>query len=159
MTARVLYHQRSGIELEAQYTDWTRAVDFHPSQGDTVILSDWRYMDGGNAFTELPTYATGQTADYWGGWHDAGDWDRNHNHLGGASALLYVYEFNPPLFSDNELNIPESGNGIPDIIDEAAWTVDFMKRLQSPSGAVRGGLETTNHPREGESSLWVSSQS
>ncbi len=152
-TTRGLYHQRSGIALTQPYTKWERARDFHPEAGDTVFLSSWRYMDGGNAFEQLPQNATGEYRLYWGGWHDAADWDRNANHLKVAHALLMAFEANPAKFSDGELNIPESGNGLPDIIDESLWVVDFFKQLQEPDGGVHGGLETTGHPLEGESSV------
>ena len=152
-TMRGLYHQRCGTALEAPYTRWTRPRCHHPAETDSVILSDWRYMDGGNAFTELPQYATGEKRAYWGGWHDAADWDRHHNHLNAAKALMLAYEFRPENFSDDELNLPESGNGIPDILDEVHWCVDFFKRMQETDGGIHGGIETWRHPATGVSSV------
>ena len=152
VTARGLYHHRCGIALEEPYTRWTKAQCHHPDVGHQVILSDWRYMDGRNAFEELPKYSTSEQVDYWGGWHDAGDWDKHHRHLSASQALLMVYEFAPNNFEDGELNIPESNNGIPDIIDEAKWTIDLYKRMQEPDGGIHGGLETTRHPASGTSS-------
>lgn len=152
-TIRGLYHQRCGIALEEPYTHWTRARCHHPAETDTVVLSDWMYMDGGNAFAQLPETATAQKRPYWGGWHDAADWDRHHHHLNACQMLLLAYEFRPQNFSDDELNIPESGNGLPDIIDEAKWTVDFFKRMQEEDGSVHGGIETWRHPGNGISSV------
>jgi endoglucanase len=79
----------------------------------------------------------------WGGWFDAGDWDRNSNHIFGSQQLLLVYELSPNKFYDGQLNIPQSGNHIPDIIDEARWTIDFFRRLTGPTGGVSGGIECT----------------
>ena len=152
-TIRGLYHQRCGTALEEPYTHWTRGRCHHPAETDTVILSEWMYMDGENAFTQLPQYATDEKRPYWGGWHDAGDWDRRHLHLDASQALMLVYELRPDNFSDDELNIPESGNGIPDILDEAKWNVDFFKRLQDEDGGVHGGIETIHHPQEGVGSV------
>ena len=152
-TIRGLYHQRCGTALEEPYTHWTRGCCHHPAETDTVILSGWMYMDGSNAFSQLPQFATAEKRPYWGGWHDAGDWDRRHLHLDACQALMLVYELRPQNFSDDELDIPESGNGIPDILDEAKWTVDFFKRMQDRDGGVHGGLETIHHPQQGVGSV------
>jgi endoglucanase len=65
------------------------------------------------------------------GWYqDAGDWDSYYSHLRVAQELLLTYEMAPANFSDAELNIPESGNGVPDILDEAAWLPRFCYRLR-----------------------------
>lgn len=148
-----LYHERCGTRLEPQYTAWSRDLCHHPDKCDSVLLSDWRFIDGGNAFGELPEYSTGVRAGYYGGWHDAGDWDRHHLHLEIGSFLLSVYEYAPKNFYDGELNIPEKDNGIPDIIDEARWGIDFFRRLQSNDGGVHGGIETFRHPADGVSSV------
>jgi endoglucanase len=52
---------------------------------------------------------------------------------------LTLYEMYPQAFTDGQLNIPESGNGIPDLVDEACWGVDFWLRMQDADGGVRGG--------------------
>jgi hypothetical protein len=55
------------------------------------------------------------------GWYqDAGDWDGYLSHLRVPQELMLAYEMGRSKFSDGELNIPESGNGMPDILDEAA---------------------------------------
>ena len=152
-TIHALYHQRCGIALEAPYTEWTRDRCHHPAETDTVILSEWMYMNGVNAFTQLPETATDEKKPYVGGWHDAADWDRHHYHLEAAKLLLMAYELKPENFTDDELNIPESGNGIPDILDEARWCVDFYKSMQEEDGGIHGGIETHRHPGTGISAV------
>jgi endoglucanase len=71
--------------------------------------------------------------DVHGGWHDAGDyqktlWGR------GVPQMLFAYEVNPGAWTDGQLNIPESGNGIPDLLDEVRWELDFYVRMQRPDG-------------------------
>jgi hypothetical protein len=44
-----------------------------------------------------------------------------------------AYRINPNVFKDN-YNIPESGNGIPDILDELKWELDFLKLMQDATG-------------------------
>ena len=43
---------------------------------------------------------------------------------------MLAYEMAPRNFTDGELSIPESGNGVPDILDEAAWLPRFCYRLR-----------------------------
>ncbi len=89
------------------------------------------------------------TLDVHGGWHDAGDyqktlWGR------GVPQMLFAYEMNPSAWSDGQLNIPESGNGIPDILDEARWELDFYVRMQRPDGhfltSAKGNNPTITSP-------------
>jgi len=50
-TCRGLFHHRCGTALEQPYTSWTKGRCHHPADQDSVIISDWRFMDGGNAFS------------------------------------------------------------------------------------------------------------
>jgi endoglucanase len=52
----------------------------------------------------------------------------------------------PARFTDGQLNLPESGNGIPDVLDEAAVQVDFFRKTQTPDGGVSGWVEQPRHP-------------
>lgn len=150
-TARGLYHQRCGTVRKKPYSRWVRRRCHHPKD-KPVIQSRRPLMKGSNAFKELPAQSTGQRRPYWGGYHDAGDWDRRIQHLRVADCLLLVFELAPGKFADGELNIPESGNGVADIVDEARWGVDFFRRMQQPDGGVCGGIESTAHPKFGETS-------
>ena len=46
------------------------------------------------------------------------------------------YEIDPSKFLDDAWNIPESGNGIPDLLDELRWELDWMLRMQDSDGGV-----------------------
>lgn len=59
-----------------------------------------------------------------GSWRDAGDFDRRTYHFQVVDSLLSIYLLFPENFKDAQLDLPESGNGIPGIIDEAAWGVE-----------------------------------
>ncbi len=72
-----------------------------------------------------------------GGWHDAGDYNKfSGNTALSAGLLLYAYDLNPGNFSDDQLDIPESGNGIPDILDEVSWALKWLLKMQRDDGAV-----------------------
>ena len=88
----------------------------------------------------------------WGGYFDAGDWDRRIQHLRVARLLFELTEQFPDYVSQVTLNIPESANDRPDVADEALWGLDFFRRLQMADGGIRGGIESAEHPNFGETS-------
>ncbi|MEO0867911.1 MAG: glycoside hydrolase family 9 protein [Cyanobacteria bacterium J06642_11] len=120
-------------------------------------------MDGGvnPAVDTFEALVAGKTEELvpeaWGGWFDAGDWDRRIQHLDVTRSMLELAELFPDYFKDVDLNIPESNNNLADIIDEALWGLDFFKRLQLDNGGVRGGVESASHPARFEAS-WQESQ-
>ncbi len=84
--------------------------------------------------------------DVSGGWHDAGDFGRYV--VPGAvtvSMLLLAYELFPQVRWD-DLGIPESGNGIPDLLDEAKWELDWMLKMQGRDGGVHHKVTTASFP-------------
>ncbi|MCK4374473.1 MAG: hypothetical protein KAX19_04060, partial [Candidatus Brocadiae bacterium] len=80
IAARGFYHQRSGIALQEPYTDWTRPRGFHPDDGKVVYETTFRRNESkgqGDTFTQLVAHRTERTLpNAWGGYFDAGDWDR-----------------------------------------------------------------------------------
>ncbi|MDX1342892.1 MAG: glycoside hydrolase family 9 protein, partial [Reinekea sp.] len=71
--------------------------------------------------------------DVRGGHQDAGDYGGYVTNGGYYTWLLqYVYESLPSSYPDGSLPIPEAGNGIPDILDEARYELDFILRMQVP---------------------------
>jgi len=75
------------------------------------------------------------------GWFDAGDYGK-YVVNGGIAAwtLMNLYERNPSQLPDGALAIPESTNGIPDVLDEARWELDFMLGMQVPVGHGQSGM-------------------
>ncbi|KPK64620.1 MAG: hypothetical protein AMK73_04575, partial [Planctomycetes bacterium SM23_32] len=134
--ARGLYHNRSGIALTEPYTEFTRPAPHNPRLTPgfagkllytTVRFTEWG-SEGGDP-ENLLAHSPGPIESC--GWYqDAGDWDSYYTHLRVAQELLFAYEMAPGNFSDGELDIPESGNGLPDILDEAAWLPRFCHRLR-----------------------------
>ncbi|MFG6094599.1 glycoside hydrolase family 9 protein [Leptothoe sp. ISB3NOV94-8A] len=167
VSARGMYHQRSGIALEQPYTDYRRPRPFHPEDGmviyrSTVPLMDTRmgfnYWDGINSFEALvETRTEEEVPDAWGGWMDAGDWDRRISHLHVSRSFLELVELHPEFFDSIKLNLPESNNNLPDIMDEALWGLDVFRRLQTEAGGIPGGIESAEHPIKPQGS-WQESQ-
>ncbi len=66
-----------------------------------------------------------------GGWHDAGDFGKYVVNAGiTVGTLLMGYEMFPDNFKLDDLNIPESGNLIPDLLDEVKYELDWLLKMQ-----------------------------
>ncbi len=91
-----------------------------------------------------------------GGYHDAGDADRRAYHMANPAINLMIYEAFPEYFTDNQYDIPGDfddrygivnyANGVPDILDEAAWGALVWEHLQNEDGSVHFGTETRGYP-------------
>lgn len=148
-SARGFYHQRSGIALGEPHTSFSRPRPFHPDDGLRVYQSGatLQEVDMGlgdrDTFEALISEKTDTIVpNAWGGYFDAGDWDRRTQHLTVPRSLLELHNLFPEYFASINLNIPESTNALPDILDEALWTLDFFRRLQTPEGGIRGGIQS-----------------
>jgi hypothetical protein len=74
--------------------------------------------------------------DMSGGWMDAGDTDKYPPFNGDViHPLLYAYTTNPKVFAD-DWNIPESGNALPDLLDEVKVQLDWLVKMQFADGSV-----------------------
>lgn len=112
-------------ELPDQLLEFMRQqrCGYNPWVGEVCHSFDGRTADG-----SLPP---GTYVDARGGWHDAGDQLKYLLTSSNATAqMLLAYQLNAPIFSDrfNDLGQPTS-NGIPDLLDEARWGLDWMLRL------------------------------
>jgi len=72
-----------------------------------------------------------------GGWHDAGDYGRYVVNSGiSTGTVLWAWEIFGSKLKDIKLNIAESGNGTPDILNEARWNLQWMLKMQDQDGGV-----------------------
>ena len=166
--ARGLYHKRCGIAKTQPFTAWTspachltairghfpgNAEHYYQGKDKTYGFFDFKGEKRiGIKHFDLIKGELGTIPEITspGGWHDAADYDRRPYHLRIVSDLALVYLMKPENFIDGQLNIPESGNGIPDILDEAAWGVKHLLAAQQDDGGVGTWFETTGHPGTGE---------
>ncbi|MEM6313941.1 MAG: glycoside hydrolase family 9 protein, partial [Planctomycetota bacterium] len=150
----------SGIALGPPLSDYHRPRPHHPDDGVKIYPLETPGLDGEaqavnrEALTLLDRNLPEPHDGAWGGHMDAGDFDRNTRHLGMAHLLLELYELQPAFFADVALAVPadERANALPDLVDEALWTLDFFARLQRDDGGVGGGVEASAHPRDAETS-------
>ena len=109
-----LYYQRCGMELESQYAGAYAHANCHKYLAKMY----------GNEEKEVDTL---------GGWHDAGDYGKYSVAAAITAAdLLLAFEFYPDNFTSS-INIPESSNNIPDILDEAKYGIEWLLKMQDPA--------------------------
>ncbi len=122
---RVFYYQRCGTAKTATCA----GVAYSDSPCHVGALQDMTCRAVSN-----PVQATER--DMSGGWHDAGDYNKYTNFTYvPVHFLLDAYEQAPSAFGDAN-NIPESGNGTPDILDEVKFELDWLLKMQNADGSA-----------------------
>lgn len=123
---RMFFYQRSGFPKKPPYADsrWTDDAAFLGPQQDTEA----RFVnEKDNAALER---------DMQGGWFDAGDTNKYVTFaLEPIHQLLDAYTQSPAPWTD-DFRIPESGNGIPDLLDEVKFELQWLQRMQDDDGGV-----------------------
>lgn len=120
-----LYYQRCGCGLEEKHAGVYAHGACH-----TEPAKEWEHPEKLRRVT--------------GGWHDAGDYGKYTGPGAVAAAhLIYTQLFFPRGCGEN-LNIPESGNGVPDILNEARWELEWLLKMQREDGAFHHKL-TKDH--------------
>ncbi|WP_061962490.1 glycoside hydrolase family 9 protein [Demequina flava] len=151
------YLARSGIEIDGDIVGEEYARDAgHVSQagGDATNQGDLgvgcqNAADSARVYTDSYGWEPcDYTLDVVGGWYDAGDHGKYVVNGGISTAqLLGTYERTKTAASadldalaDGTLNVPEAANGVPDVLDEARWELEFMLKMRVPAGAQFEGL-------------------
>lgn len=80
------------------------------------------------------------------GWYDAGDYNKYIVNSGISTyTMLAAFEHFAGILNPLEINIPESGDTTPDILDEIKWNLDWMLAMQDPNdGGVYHKLSFKN---------------
>jgi len=83
--------------------------------------------------------------DLSGGWHNGADYNKYVNEAWHPVLhLLLAYEEAPTAWKD-DFNIPESGNGIPDVLDEVKVELDWLLKMQQADGSVLSLVGTNDY--------------
>ena len=123
---RMFYYQRSGMAKQRQFAGecWVDDAAYAGPDQD-LAAHDITDRDERTKFRNLS-----------GGWFDAGDTNKYVTYAAQpVHQLLTAYQQTPAAFTD-DFNIPESGNGIPDVLDEVKWETDWLKKMQYPDGSA-----------------------
>lgn len=125
---KAFYYQRCGTDLDREFAGEWEHKACHTAKGKIY----------GNEDIEL---------DGNGGWHDAGDYGKYVVPGAVAAAdLLMTWELFPDSYAD-DINIPESGDGVPDILDEARYELEWLLKMQDENtGGVFHKLTSKSFP-------------
>lgn len=122
---RVFYAQRCGSRLDGQYAGKYAHEACH--------MEDAKLTGAGEG-----------TLDVTGGWHDGGDYGRYVVTGAHAAAdLMLGYSYFPDAFTD-DMGIAESGNGVPDLLDEVRYEMEWLLKMQDDSGGVYHKVTTAD---------------
>lgn len=132
---KMFYYNRCNHDKIQPFADlnYTDGINFTNALQDV----NCRYIfDSNNASLER---------DLTGGWLDAGDYNKYTTFaLDVIHDLLYAYQESTAIFTD-DWNIPESGNGIPDILDEVNWELQWLEKMMNADGSVINKMGSQNY--------------
>ncbi len=157
-----LYNQRTGIEHKKPFTYWETPphhkgiyIAHHiPNNGhyNGKYITDDETGEGFEEISQFEMIKETRTDEYWedvfGGHADAGDYDNRPYHLQMIDVLACVFLLRKNLLMDNQLNIPESNDNIPDILNEMEWSlqIHYLVQQKLNNGSVSTWIESTSHP-------------
>ncbi|MBS2211224.1 glycoside hydrolase family 9 protein [Carboxylicivirga mesophila] len=136
---KALFLQRCGMEIEPKYGGQYARKTCHT---DNCFYHPDCEQEGVKNMT--------------GGWHDAGDYGKYVAPGSVTIGILYAsYEINQGKWQSDSWNIPESGNGVPDMLDEIRYELDWLFKMQRTDGAVHEKIHTKDYvqfimPSEGQ---------
>lgn len=140
-TLRYYYYQRANTNITGEYGRGFTRADMTPKD-----------------FAAPLDYDRSVKLDVSGGWYDAGDVGKYVSPgATAANTLLWAYKLFPECFTDSQSGIPESGNGVPDLLDEVRYELDFLLKMQDASS---GGFyikvkSRTENDGDGDRTIWV----
>jgi hypothetical protein len=132
---KMFYYNRCNFSKAVPYANvkWADATNFNNNLQDYNSRS---VFDKLNAVTEK---------DLSGGWFDAGDYNKYVTFTYSViHDLLMAYESNPAIFGDN-WNIPESGNGTSDLLDEVKYELDWLYKMSNSDGSAHIKMGSQNY--------------
>src|SRR5215467_15804886 len=148
---RMYFYQRAGFKKTAETAgaDWADAAS-HMGPGQDPQTRPWQGKRGliSGLLRELIKSNVSQAKDLHGGWFDAGDYNKYTSWAArNIIILLRAYSESPNAFGDDS-GIAESGNGVPDILDEVKWGLDWLVRMQNTDGSLLcvQGLDQASPP-------------
>ena len=133
---KYFYYNRAGIPiLTAFVPDPKWARDAGHSREEVTCFA-------GTDKTGLNWPSCEHQTDVVGGWYDAGDYGKYVVNAGlsvwllqnSAERLVHNGGLSANGWGDGRVTLPETGNGVSEILDEARWEIEFLMRMQVPDG-------------------------
>lgn len=142
MTMKAFYLWRSSCIIEPQFSKF-RGVNYARELGhlDSIV---YIHRSVANDKRHAESEVIGSR-----GWYDSSDYGKYL--VNGAYAVSFLgmaYELYPSYFKSLGLNLPESGNGVPDLLNELKWEIDWMFNMYDETeGGVYFKLSTLSFPK------------
>jgi len=128
---KTFYFQRASMALQEEFAGKYARKAGHPDTLCYFHVSTGR--DSGQASSP-------------GGWYDAGDYGKYVVNAGVTLGnLFFFFENFGEYFGDSALNIPESRNGLDDMLDEIKYELKWLLTMQDTDGGVFHKLTTLQH--------------
>lgn len=119
---KTYYYARSAMEITSEFGGKYARPAAHP---DTAVII--------HESAAGPKRKAGDIISSPMGWYDAGDYNKyTVNSAISVWELLHAVELYPEYAKNLKTNIPESGNDIPDIVDELLYNLRWMITMQDP---------------------------
>jgi endoglucanase len=120
---KAFYYNRASIELKQQFAGvYARAL----GHADTNVKV---HLSAASAARPVDTVISSPK-----GWYDAGDYNKYIVNSGISTyTLLAAFEHYPDYYKTQNLNIPESSDSVPDLLNEAMWNIEWMLTMQDPA--------------------------
>ncbi|MEQ8554959.1 MAG: glycoside hydrolase family 9 protein [Cyclobacteriaceae bacterium] len=133
--SKSFFFHRASTALEEKYSGAFKRSFAHPDTSVVVHTSGASKLRPSGYKLSTPY-----------GWYDAGDYNKYVVNSGITTyTLLMAYLHNQAQFDTLSLNIPESTNDLPDILDEILWNIRWMETMQDPEdGGVYHKTTTAN---------------
>jgi endoglucanase len=143
---RLFYHSRNSTAIAAPWAD----AGYERPAGIPLELTS-RIHPAVTASAHAAGEAPDSYRKVWRGWFDAGDYGQ---YVANAAPVWHAFgvglELAPGFLSGDDFNLPESHNGIPDVLDELDWGMDWLLGMQNPAN---GGVYSRSVPVSWDESL------
>jgi len=166
-----IFHQRSGYNVAMPFTRFTHLADHLapasvPTNASAPFAFTWTTISNyvrevnldnpqqsapqlTNAAAQLYPFVNQGTVAVSGGHFEAADYNRvSYNAAQLIHTLLFAVDSLPGVAALDNLGIPESGDGISDVLQEVKWEADFLAKMQDADGAFYYSVYPQNREYE-----------
>jgi hypothetical protein len=169
-----IFEQRSGFNVAMPFTRFTHAIDHTslasvPTNDAAPFVFTWQTISNyassvntanppqvapllTNPPAQLYPFVNQGGVEVSGGHFEAGDYNRvTYNSAQLIHVLTFALDSLPGVAALDNLGIPESGDGISDVLQETKWEADFLAKMQDADGGFYYSVYPIN--REYESTV------
>jgi endoglucanase len=147
-------------DVQRAFFFWRASTDIKAENGGK-FARPFGHPDTAVAYHDSLKMGTGATRNVQKGWYDAGDYGKYLVNAGVTMGIMQTFLGTFPQYSgDSIMNIPESGNGRADLLDETRWELEWLLRMQATDGGVYFKITPKNFeamvlPGKDASKRWV----